>query len=327
MSDIRIPKSILVSLKSNENVPGGVVDAKGSVGLTGWINQEIAAGNINAGSGGGSSDAEDITVTPAGNLTSTDVQAALVELQTDIDAGGSTIYNANGQLSGARTVDANGENLSISNVNTFTASGPDGSIVIDHTNTRLRFAYASRTVDLTSTAGLQYDSEFHSNYTNRSLVDKEYVDSLTTLTYATILTDGTTTVSVVYAGTVPTAAVAGGNNETVTVTLPAGCILYKAIVRGNDDEVDGNNDRTIVFDGAGLNGNTGVDDLNIPTVQKTAVLNTFGAPSTGNAYPIDLDNNPAVQVVGVGSPGTPSLTMRFVGLNSFDAHNLTFTNF
>src|SRR5690606_27701884 len=35
--------------------------------------------------GGGSLDAEDITVTPSGNLRSTDVQVALEELQGDVD--------------------------------------------------------------------------------------------------------------------------------------------------------------------------------------------------------------------------------------------------
>lgn len=49
---------------------------------SGWLNIPLG------GSGGGASAAEDVTVTPAGNITSTNVQAALEELDGLIDASG-----------------------------------------------------------------------------------------------------------------------------------------------------------------------------------------------------------------------------------------------
>ena len=91
--DIRLPKSLLVSKKSSEIVPGLVVDEQGSVSLVTWINSRISDGSISSIGGGSPSAAENISVSPSGNLTSTDVQTALVELQTDINnfSGGSNV--------------------------------------------------------------------------------------------------------------------------------------------------------------------------------------------------------------------------------------------
>jgi len=70
-------------------------------------------------------------------------------------------------------------------------------------------------------------------------------------------------------------------------------------------------------------GNTGIDDMRVPIVQKTAIPST-GALAFNNAASIDIDNNPAVTIVGVGS-GT--ITIRISGLTAgAQGGHLKFTN-
>jgi hypothetical protein len=57
-------------------------------------------------------------------------------------------------------------------------------------------------------------------------------------------------------------------------------------------------------------GNTSIDDIRIPALQKTAIP-TSGTLSTTNAASIDVDNNPNMSVVAVGSN---SITIRISGL-------------
>lgn len=83
----------------------------------------------------------------------------------------------------------------------------------------------------------------------------------------------------------------------------------------------------VTFSGAGVTANTSLASLNIPKVQKTDTSNQeTGVPSTINPYRIDLDSSPAVDVVGVGTIGNPSVSLRFnlIG-QSFNNFNLGFT--
>lgn len=70
-------------------------------------------------------------------------------------------------------------------------------------------------------------------------------------------------------------------------------------------------------------GNTGISDIRIPSVQKTAIPSS-GALSLSNAGSIDLDNNPATSIVNVGGG---SITLRISGLTAGpQGGHLKFTN-
>lgn len=131
------------------------------------------------------------------------------------------------------------------------------------------------------------------------------------------------TVVVTATGTGITATRASGS---VTITVPTGVVLLSARVTGADGDNDGSGNLTVTFTGAGIHGNESVATLHIPATQKIDLsAQLFGAPATGNPYAVDDDDTVQMQVVGVGSSGNPSLTMRAVGLTSnFDNYQIVF---
>ena len=200
--DIRLPKSLLVSKKSSEIVPGLVVDEQGSVSLITWINSRITDGSISSIGGGSPSAAENISVTPSGDLTSTDVQAALLELQSDIN-------NFSGGSSAAAdiTVVASG-NLTSTNVqaallelqgdiNSLAGGGSDGNGIYDgngtltstttvngdsnalvfNTLSNFQVTTLSSGFIMNTNEGIRYNADYSANFSARSLVDKAYVDA------------------------------------------------------------------------------------------------------------------------------------------------------
>jgi hypothetical protein len=113
---------------------------------------------------------------------------------------------------------------------------------------------------------------------------------------------------------------------TLTVTIPTGVTLLSARVTGDDAENDGSGNLTVVFNGAGLQGNEGTGSLHIPATQKIDLsAQVFGAPAPGNPYSVDDDDTVQMQVVGVGSSGSPSISLRAVGLTAnYDDYQLVF---
>lgn len=103
--------------------------------------------------------------------------------------------------------------------------------------------------------------------------------------------------------------------------LSADWRLVAADVQSSADAGGSSNWVRVVFQGT--SGNTGVSDLRIPTVQKSSIP-TSGAIALTNAISVDLDNNPAISIVGVGS-GT--ITVRVAGIASgAQGYHLKFTN-
>ena len=104
-------------------------------------------------------------------------------------------------------------------------------------------------------------------------------------------------------------------SNKLTITIPAGgrilaanWRLVAADVQSTADAAGTTNWVQVEFVNSGLN--TGFTDFNVPTLQKTAIP-TSGALSVTNAATMDLDNNPAMSVIGISS-GT--LTLRIGGL-------------
>lgn len=113
---------------------------------------------------------------------------------------------------------------------------------------------------------------------------------------------------------------------SVTITVPTGVQLISARVTGADADNSVGGDLSVLFTGAGIIGNTSVATLHIPATQKIDLsAQLFGAPGTGNPFAVDDDDTVQMQVIGVGSVGSPSITMRAVGLTSnYDNYQLVF---
>ena len=112
----------------------------------------------------------------------------------------------------------------------------------------------------------------------------------------------------------------------LTVTIPSGVTLLSARVTGDDAENDGSGNLTVVFNGAGLQGNVNIATLHIPATQKIDLsAQVFGAPAPGNPYSVDDDDTVQMQVVGVGFSGSPSISLRAVGLTAnYDDYQIVF---
>ncbi len=119
--------------------------------------------------------------------------------------------------------------------------------------------------------------------------------------------------TIVSSGVGVTAAYA---SNVLTITIPTGVTVLSADWRLVSSDVQASADPggvtnwvQVVFSGTG--GNTSITDMNVPALQKTAIP-ASGTLSTSNAATADLDNNPALSVVGVGG-GT--ITLRVGGLS------------
>lgn len=137
-----------------------------------------------------------------------------------------------------------------------------------------------------------------------------------------IHTDQLTTVDANYVGKAPTATVTGTADEIVTITIPSGCTPRYFIVIGDSSYVDSNDERTVIFEGAGVPGNTGLDYLNPPGIEKMAMPTSIGAPSSGNPYKYDLDSSPGYEIISVGTPSAPSIGIRFTSMSALQNKHL-----
>lgn len=153
---------------------------------------------------------------------------------------------------------------------------------------------------------------------NQSIINLNLVD-------INILTENDTVVKARYAGIQPTAALSGDNDEVVTITIPDGCVPVGFKVEGLPENTDDQNRRTIVFQGAGLPGNTNTADIMIPGVIKAALTTTFGPPSADIPWTVDSGSAGDVEIVGIATTDTKSISLRVTGLNTLtDRHLIQF---
>lgn len=99
---------------------------------------------------------------------------------------------------------------------------------------------------------------------------------------------------------------AGWSSGTLTIDIPDDTLVISTRVSlSNGTNVQSSADAggatnwiKVVFNNT-LDYNTSVTDMKVPSVQKCFYAS--GNPSVSNAYSIDIDNNPNIAVVGVGS--------------------------
>lgn len=97
------------------------------------------------------------------------------------------------------------------------------------------------------------------------------------------------------------------------------------IVNGDDTTNATDGTLTITISSKELAGNTSKETLVVPVIQKTDKSPmAFGDPSPSNPYSVDIDNNPAIKIVGVGTVVQPSISIKLYGLtNIYDKYTIT----
>ena len=130
---------------------------------------------------------------------------------------------------------------------------------------------------------------------------------------------------VVYSGTTAPTATFASNKYTVVIpsgtrVLSADFVVVSADVQASADASGATN--WILFEFQGTSGNTAITTLRVPAIQKGAIPS--GSISVTNAITFDLDNNPALSVVAVGSG---NITLRASALAvGTQGYSLKFTN-
>ena len=139
--------------------------------------------------------------------------------------------------------------------------------------------------------------------------------------YDRILIDQLTTIDARFIGEYPTATVTGTNDEIVTITIPEGCEPLSFVVIGDSSYVDTSDQRTVIFEGAGLPGNNGLDYLNPPIIQAVRMPTVISNPSSSNPYEYKYDS-PNYEIISVGTSSSPSIGIRFTGMTALQNKHL-----
>lgn len=121
-------------------------------------------------------------------------------------------------------------------------------------------------------------------------------------------------------------------DENPTITTEVGVVTISTqsrinyiIVRGSDASNDANGNITISIADKEMQGNISKETIAVPLIQKTDTSAiAFGDPSPTNPYSVDLDNNPSVKIVGIGTTNNPLIAFKLFGLtNTYDKYSIT----
>jgi len=202
------------------------------------------------------------------------------------------------------TVDATGNSLSFVDLNELLF----GSNLIT-------FEVDGQTATFDGTNGFQFAADYSSSWSDRSIVDKEYVDRIALKRTFELIVDGTVRVKARYIGITPTVTISGLNKERVQVFYPVDCIIERLDIHGTDEDTLAGV-KFIEIIGPGLAFNDSTQTISPPVVQKVLGSSSIpGAPSPANPYFVDIDNNPIVNIIGVGTGGINRIEIRVSGLN------------
>jgi len=116
-------------------------------------------------------------------------------------------------------------------------------------------------------------------------------------------------------------------SNKLTVVIPSGTKVFSADWRLVSADIQASADAAgttnwVLAEFQGTGGNTSVDDLRVPNIQKTSIP-TSGALSVTNSGSVDIDNNPAISIVGAASG---NIIIRVGGLSAGgQGYHLKFT--
>ena len=116
-------------------------------------------------------------------------------------------------------------------------------------------------------------------------------------------------------------------SNKITVVIPGGTKVFSADWRLVSADIQASADAAgttnwVLAEFQGTGGNTSVDDLRVPNIQKTSIP-TSGALSVTNSGSVDIDNNPAISIVGAASG---NIIIRVGGLSAGgQGYHLKFT--
>jgi hypothetical protein len=116
-------------------------------------------------------------------------------------------------------------------------------------------------------------------------------------------------------------------SNKITVVIPGGTKVFSADWRLVSADIQASADAAgttnwVLAEFQGTGGNTSVDDLRVPNIQKTSIP-ASGALSVTNSGSVDIDNNPAISIVGAASG---NIIIRVGGLSAGgQGYHLKFT--
>jgi hypothetical protein len=116
-------------------------------------------------------------------------------------------------------------------------------------------------------------------------------------------------------------------SNKLTIVIPGGTKVFSADWRLVSADIQASADAAgttnwVLAEFQGTGGNTSVDNLRVPNIQKTSIP-TSGALSVTNSGSVDIDNNPAISIVGAASG---NIIIRVGGLSAGgQGYHLKFT--
>lgn len=172
-------------------------------------------------------------------------------------------------------------------------------------------------------SGLTFpDQQTHQNYLLKKI--KDALDGISgggagAIDYEVTVTGGNSGYNLFVRASASGVTAAFASNR-LTVTIPSGVkvfgvdwLVVTADVQASADAGGTTNWVQVRFTGAGVVGNDTLQNIRIPTVQKTFIP-ASGALAAANPATFDLDNNPAISVIGVAESGA-NITLRIGGLS------------
>jgi len=180
---------------------------------------------------------------------------------------------------------------------------------------------------LATTSGTFFSRKFTAVEENKWVVSGSGGGGGTTISEYNVAVTGANSGSNLRIKATSTGVTASYASNKITVVIPGGTKVFSADWRLVSADIQASADAAgttnwVLAEFQGTGGNTSVDDLRVPNIQKTSIP-TSGALSVTNSGSVDIDNNPAISIVGAASG---NIIIRVGGLSAGgQGYHLKFT--
>ena len=125
----------------------------------------------------------------------------------------------------------------------------------------------------------------------------------------------------------PPTVAAGTSDSIIDIVCGIGCRLRAAALKGKSANTTMIGDKDIRFSGVGVPGNESINNTYIPEIQVVRAVDetVFTAPTESNPFVVINENTPEIQIIGIGTAGSPMLHVRIKSIDIYDAHYITFS--